>query len=78
MTDTPDRDFATHPLTELEKAYLTIAQFDLDLYALRSKAACVLHSRRKLTSSQSAVLTSFLDDLEQEVVKPAPKWPTKS
>ncbi len=75
MTDTPERDYQATPLTELEKAYLTIAQFDLDLHALRTKAQSVLFSRRKLSDAQSAVLTNLLDDLADVTSKSAPKWP---
>ncbi len=78
MSTTTERDFVTHPLTELEKAYLSLASFDLTLSSLRGKIESLLRSRRKLSSAQSAVLTNLLDDLTEEAAKPAPKWPTSS
>lgn len=74
---TTERDFATNPLTELEKAYLTIASFDLHLHSLRGKVESLLRSRRKLTTTQSVVLTTLLDELAEEAAKPAPQWPIK-
>lgn len=76
--ETPSRDWVAHPLTDVEKAALSIASFDMALYDLRRAAKAVLSSRRKVSGTQNAVLTNLLDDLEQEVQKPAPKWPVSS
>lgn len=78
MSTTTERDLIAQPLTDVEKAALSLVSFDMALYNLRRAAKAVLSSRRKLSGAQSAVLTNLLDDLEQEVQKPAPKWPISS
>ena len=65
------------PLTEYQKALLSIASFDLQYTALERAVDSLLETRRAFSGYQSAVLTARLDDLAELTLKPKPQWPTK-
>lgn len=74
MLTTPERDFEKEPLTELEKAYLTIAHFQFQYDRLKTAAERVIFSQRPLSKGQLAVLADRLDELMAVTNEPTPKW----
>lgn len=64
---------------ELEKAALSLASFDLAFHALKRAAESVVRSARPFNKSkvQVAVLRYDLENLEELLNKPEPKWPNK-
>lgn len=50
-------------LTDIDKAVLRLAHYELQYQRLLNAARKVLVTRRALSASQEAVLTSALDDL---------------
>lgn len=66
-------------LTELEKAYLTIAHFQLQYSRLQSAAKYLVATERPAFSKhQTAVLKDRLRELNDIANESTPQWPIKS
>jgi hypothetical protein len=58
--------------TDLDRAILQLAHYDLQYHRLRTAARAVIATRRQLSSHQTAVLTETVDALERAVAEEPP------
>ena len=66
-------------LTELDKAYLTIAHFHLQYHRLQCAARHLIATARPAFSKhQTAILTDRLNELNDIANESTPQWPIKS
>ena len=59
-------------LSDLDRATLRLAAYELQYHGLRSAAKSVLSSRRPHSKAQCAVLTVLLDDLAAKAAQDTP------
>lgn len=60
------------PLSDLDRAILQLAHYDLQYHRLRTAARLMLATRRQFSSHQTALLTETVDALERAVVEEPP------
>lgn len=62
----------------LVEAALSLGHFDLGYYSLQSKALSLVRTGRPFSGSQSAVLTSVLEELKTAAEAKSPEWPARA